>query len=103
MIIHQTDNDLSYSNEQTYQLTLILKISLGGFEPPALNTYIGSIVLLCFEHAATSCDARITLDTLILFYSRASGFPLIRSFRIRLGNGYSKGQLSSYDQMIVIY
>jgi hypothetical protein len=45
MLTHQTDNDLSILNEQTCQLTLILQISLGGFEPPALNTYIGSIVL----------------------------------------------------------
>jgi hypothetical protein len=77
MLIHQTDNDLSYWNEQTCQLTLIQKNSLDGNEPPALNTYIGSIVLWNIRTSRNSCDARITLHTLMLFYSRASGFPLI--------------------------
>ncbi|MCK4560693.1 MAG: hypothetical protein KAV45_12985, partial [Calditrichia bacterium] len=38
------------------------------------------------------CYTRITFHTLMLFYSNAKWLPGKRSFGIRLGNGYGKGQ-----------
>ena len=60
-------------------------------KPPALNTYMDLLFFEKLEHAVTLYDARITLHTLMLFYSSAKWFPDHLQYGIRLNNGYSKG------------
>jgi hypothetical protein len=49
------------------------------------------------EHAAISCDARITLHTLMLFYSSANWLSGIKESRNPVRDWLQQGAAGSYD------